>query len=765
MTFADTAMKVYTDVRTLALGPQGKSVLASRHWRLVQDSNQIVWLLFDFYGSETNRVSNAVLADLDLCLGKIEAIRPAGLVLRSAKKSGFAEGLDIAELRNLEGTAEIEAVMTRGHEVLDRLAALQMPTVAVVHGHCLGAGLEIALACKSRIAIEGTMLGFPDIHLGLHPGLGGTVRLPAVVGTSEALTMMIEGEVMTARAALDAGLVDAVIEERHVENAISAVVSEDGARHPRRAQQTALFPGMRTLTAHRMRSRLNAGKPEMSYPAPHSLVDLWQSRSSRQKNMQKVEIQSFARLLNGSTARNLIRNSLLRDGLVQRGKGSSGIQRVHVIGAGTVGGDIAALCAARGYDVTLNDQNPQAIAKAIGRASRYFENTFSERGQREKSFDRLMADFSGSGLAKADLVIEALPEDLETKKAVLQSVVPGMKQSALVATTTAGIPLELLSEGLPRANRLVGIHFLVPVLQTELTEIIVHKRASFEALEIAQAFCGSLDRLPVQVKSSPGFLINRVFMPYFLEAMIMQEHGISRELIDNAAREFGMTMGPIEFADWIGIDVCLEAIRAMGEGHPSISQVPAALAEMVSRGETGMAAGQGFYHYDKTAEPVRKKATTNANPAIIDRLILPMVNACVACLREGVVADEEILDIAVVSGLGFAPFRGGPLHYARASGLAAVISELERLQHKYGDRFAPDPGWIRLGIGGSRPQDLLLLEPESISTLFLPIKTEDAGGSNARKIESSAKGSGSGTRSKTRGTRKVKAERRVAGDV
>ncbi|MCR4267727.1 3-hydroxyacyl-CoA dehydrogenase NAD-binding domain-containing protein [Nitratireductor sp. ZSWI3] len=697
--------------RALERGPRTKPVLKTTHWRLTRDRNDVAWLLLDREGESANTLSETVMAELDVCLGKIEDTKPSALLIRSAKQGGFIAGADIRDFRRdsrgdsggVPETAEVGKRMRRAHEIVDRLAALPMPTLAVIHGHCLGGGLELALACTRRIAVTGASFGFPEVLLGLHPGLGGTFRLPELIGSQAAMEMMLSGRAVHAKKALALGLVDALVEERHLENAIAMAVAKGGEGTRRKRTDLIGLPGMRSIAARRMRAEVARRAPEKHYPAPYRLIDLWRQHGGDAKAMQRAEIESFAELLTGETAQNLIRLFFLREGLKAQGKGDSGIAHVHVVGAGVMGGDIAAWCAARGLKVTLTDLDGKAVAAAFGRASAFFGKKLHTGLDRRDAFDRLVPDFSGDGVVQADLVIEAVAEKAAVKKSVYEALEPRMKATALLATNTSSIPLEELREGLARPNRFVGLHFFNPVTQMELVEVVAHDKAARATVERARAFCGAIGRLPAPVKSAPGFLVNRILTPYMMEALLMNEQGMDKETIDQAAVEFGMPMGPVELADRVGLDICLEVARMLKSSLPAVlPDIPEWLDKKVADGETGRKAGRGLYRYGKDGKPIRKGTALKPHPAVADRLILPMLNACVACLREGVVADEETLDAAVVFGTGFAPFRGGPLHYARERGLAAIITELERLQERYGDRFAPDPGWIKIGKTAGR---------------------------------------------------------------
>jgi 3-hydroxyacyl-CoA dehydrogenase / enoyl-CoA hydratase / 3-hydroxybutyryl-CoA epimerase len=684
--------------RNLELGPfvdGGQSVGPWAHWKLRADEEGIVWLLLDKKGTSTNTLSEDVLTELDAALTTIEQDRPRALVIRSAKQSGFIAGADINELRGVTDPTKIEALIARGHGVLDRLDRLPLPTVAVIHGYCLGGGLEMALACDHRIAIDDASFGFPEVLLGLHPGLGGTVRLSRLINPVQAMTMMLTGKTLRPSAAKTLGIVDAVTQERHVIGAIKAAADRSLKLH-RPGMLVGLLNSSpaRALLAPRMRRETEKRAPRRFYPAPHALIDLWAEHGGSAAAMQKAEISSFARLLVSETAQNLVRVFFLRNNLKGLTSGTWDGKRIHVIGAGAMGGDIAAWCAWHGFTVSLADMKAEPIGGAIKRATELYGKIGRDNRRRIRdSLDRLIPDLRGEGVTSADLIIEAVPEALSLKQKVYAGIEPKLKPGAILATNTSSIPLEQLREGLKRPERLIGIHFFNPVSRMELVEVVIHDKVADDVQSAAHAFLGKIDRLVAPVKSAPGFLVNRALTPYLLEAMVMLDQGMKKETIDKAAKDFGMPMGPIELADQVGLDICLhvaEMLRASLKRE--MPDAPQWLKDKVTKGELGKKSGKGFYEW-KDGHAVKAHDDGSPPPDTTDRLILPMLDVCVTCLREGVVTDEEIVDGAMIFATGFAPFRGGPMHYARARGFDDVRQTLERFSSTYGARFQPDPGW------------------------------------------------------------------------
>ncbi len=683
--------------RVLELGPKPDADGSYRHFKLTRDADGVAWLLVDRADASANTLSADVIEELDKVLATLDDKRPSGLVIRSAKKSGFIAGADVNEFRGAADPRLVETEIGRVHAVIDRLERLKVPSVAVIHGFCLGGGLEVALACQSRIAIDGARFGFPEVMLGLHPGLGGTARFTRLVNPVQAMSLMLTGRTIDARRAMSLGLVDGMAQERHVRNAVKdALFGRLKRARPSLPNALLNFTPVRGFLAPRMRREAEKAAPREHYPAPYALINLWEKHGGNKAAMLAAERTSFADLMVTPTAQNLIRVFFLREQMKKLAGHGNKVGHVHVIGAGAMGGDIAAWCARQGMRVTLADMKPEPIAGAVKRASDLFGKIVRRRTDVRDALDRLMPDMDGEGVRNADLVIEAVPERLELKQKVYGSLEPRMKPGAILATNTSSIPLQDLRAGLQRPERLVGLHFFNPVSRLQLVEVVSHDGSDPAALKQALAFVGAIDRLPLPVRSSPGFVVNRALTPYMLEAMLMLDEKVDKSAIDAAAEKFGMPMGPIELADQVGLDICLDVgdmLRSkFGELLPP---TPAWLREKVAKGELGRKTGKGFYVWkDGKAEKVpAPPPMTPPTPEMIDRLMLPISNVCVACLREGIVDGADAVDGAMIFGTGYAPFRGGPLNYARTRGSDNVVEALRALAAKFGGRFTPDAGW------------------------------------------------------------------------
>jgi 3-hydroxyacyl-CoA dehydrogenase/enoyl-CoA hydratase/3-hydroxybutyryl-CoA epimerase len=396
-----------------------------------------------------------------------------------------------------------------------------------------------------------------------------------------------------------------------------------------------------------------------------------------------------------STSRNLVRVFFLQNRLKGQGsKSAPRISHVHVVGAGVMGGDIAAWCALRGHTVTLQDREQKYIDPAMARAAKLFDKRIRNAADRAAAFERLQSDVEGAGAAKADLVIEAIFENLEAKQALYKSLQEKMPAGALLATNTSSIRLEDLRVGLAAPQRFIGLHFFNPVAQLPLVEVIRCEDTEQDALDIGFGFVKGIGKLPLECKSSPGFVVNHILAPYMAEAMELAEAGVPLVEIDRAAEAFGMPMGPVELVDSVGIDVALHVSKVLGASMHR--PVPQKLADMVAAGQLGRKSGQGFYRWEngKAVKPAAGAATAAGD--VQDRLILPMVNEAVACLHDGVVSDADLLDAGVIFGTGFAPFRGGPINYARERGVEQVVARLNDFTQRYGARFTPHEGFSKI---------------------------------------------------------------------
>ncbi len=687
------------------------SAESGTHWRIEHDAEGIVWLWADKADASANVLSSEVLRELDAHLQRIRGMRPAGLVVLSAKKSGFVAGADIKEFTRISDEADGYRLIHAGQAVLNALAALPCPTVAALHGFALGGGLELALACRYRVAVGDAhlALGLPEVRLGIHPGFGGTVRTVQRLGVRPAMRLMLTGKPMRAEEALRVGLVDRLVEVGALREAARALIRHPPPSHRPPWSERLLGASLaRPWVRRALFAQAAAQAPRAHYPAPYAIIELWSRFGARGAAAFEAEARSIAHLFTTETARNLIRVFLLQDRLkTLAGKSPLPLERVHVVGAGVMGGDIAAWAALRGCRVTLQDREAALIEPALARARAQFARRLRDPAEAAAAGERLQSDVEGKGVSDADVLIEAISENLEAKRALLRGLEPRMKPEALLATNTSSIDIGLLAEGLAHPERLVGLHFFNPVARMPLVEVVQGPASGAQALQSAGALARKLDKLPLPCRSAPGFVVNRILMPYLQEAMLAAQEGVPLAAIDAVAVRFGMPMGPIELADVVGLDVAehVGAIVAQSLGRTPAD--PRLLRERIETGRLGRKSGEGFYVW-REGKPIKPPAGGGAPEDLADRLILVLVNECVACLRERIAADADLIDAALVFGAGFAPFRGGALCYARARGLAATLERLRALAERYGRRFEPDPGWSLLADNGQAPDQVMV---------------------------------------------------------
>ena len=712
------------------------------HWHPRLDPHGLLWMWADTPNQSSNTLGEQGLQELEQVLTLIEApeARVKGLVIASSKSSGFFAGADIARLKASFDASNASATrpdtlargyLELGHRVFNQLETLSVPSVALVHGYCLGGGTELSLACQYRIAADTpeTRIGLPEVRIGIHPGWGGSVRLPALIGDLPALGMMLSGSPVPARRAARLGLVDRVVPQRQLENTARALLL--GEKSPRRKKPSRYLTRwpFRPLAGYWLHLKTGSRADPEHYPAPHRLIDFWagwvrdaKPGSDRYHKALSAEVDSVVQLSQTPTAANLLRVFNLSDRLKHPAmpaaiEDESGrvqerleaIGHVHVIGAGVMGGDIAAWVALKGFRVSLQDSQPEAIGRTLKRARALFERKLRDPMRVQAAMDRLMPDLLtdpkqvSAYVRGADVIIEAIFEDARAKRALFQLIEPHLKPHTLLCTNTSSLVLEELHSALHDPERLIGLHFFNPVARMPLVEIIHTRPERFTAVQekrhdhhraLATLFTRKLDRLPLPVLSSPGFLINRILMPYLLEAITLEAEGINPTAIDQAAVEFGMPMGPLELADTVGLDICLAVGRVLSDRLNK--PVPRRLRDLVDKGRLGKKCGEGFYRWPKSPGKQGKPDKPVIRPVdgqVSERLILSLLNEAVACYREGLVEDADMLDAGMIFATGFAPFRGGPLHYIHDRGVVGLKRDLKLLEEHEGARFHPDPGW------------------------------------------------------------------------
>ena len=671
--------------------------MTMKHWTSETDSDGIAWLKLDKADGGANVLSSEVLLELNSLLEQFESNLPSGVVVYSGKDNGFVMGADINEFTTIETTEQAYELIRLGQGVIDRLEALPCPTVAVINGFALGGGLELALACDYRIALDNDrrILGLPEVQLGLHPGFGGTVRAVRIAGVRPAMALMLTGAPINVKKGLSIGLIDRITDQDNWRAAATEQLKSGAPKRQapfveRLLSSAALRPFIRNVLLKQVARKARKDH----YPAPYAMIDLWSRFGAKGDVAFEAEARSMADLICSPTSRNLVRVFFLQNKLKSQGdKSARKVEHVHVVGAGVMGGDIAAWCALRGLTVTLQDRELKYIEPALERAGKLFTKRVRDDKKRAATAARLTADVEGDGVASADLIIEAIFENLEAKQSLYREMQARMKPDALLATNTSSIPLEELRTVLDKPERFIGLHFFNPVAQMMIVEVIRCEDTVREVLDIGFGFVKGISKLPLECKSAPGFVVNRILAPYMGEAMALAEEGVALSAIDKAAVAFGMPMGPVELVDSVGLDVALHVSKVLGASMDSAGIQR--LSAMVEAGDLGRKTGKGFYEW-VDGKAVKPASDGPVPDDLQDRLILPMVNEAVGCLADGIVTDADLLDAGVIFGTGFAPFRGGPLQYARSRGLDETRARLSDLAEKYGERFEPHAGWSEL---------------------------------------------------------------------
>ncbi|MCC6869798.1 MAG: enoyl-CoA hydratase/isomerase family protein [Burkholderiales bacterium] len=635
-----------------------------RHFTLERDADGLAQLVFDKADATVNTLSQEVLGEFNEALDLLEREPPKSLVIRSGKATGFIAGADVDEFGTVRDEAGALAIVRGGWETFERLARVRYPTLAVIRGFCLGGGLELALACRYRVAIDepSTRLGLPEVMLGIVPAWGGIKRLPHLVGGPAALDLLLTGKTLDARRAKKLGVVDLAVPVRVMENTARGMLkTAPAARSLSLPLSLTLNPLARKVIASQAEKEVAKRARREHYPAPYAILELFRKYDGNALAVPASDPASVPALLRSPTAANLLRVFKLQERLKSLGKEDGfKAKHVHVVGAGTMGGDIAAWCALRGLTVTLQDQSAERIAPAMQRAGKLFADRLRDPRRVRDAHDRLIPDVAGDGIARADVIVEAIFENLDAKRNLFAAIEKKARAQAVLATNTSSIPLEDIALALTDPARLVGIHFFNPVARMMLVEVVAGARTREAIAAQAAAFVRQIDKLPLPVKSAPGFLVNRLLAPYLMAAMRAVEEGIAPATVDAAAVAFGMPMGPIELADTVGLDICMDVGKLLG----GTATAPPRLQALVDARHLGKKTGRGYYEW-VDGKP-KKPPAGIVPPGLTERLVDPFVVEARAALADGIVTDADLVDAGAIFATGFAPFRGGPLHYAAA---------------------------------------------------------------------------------------------------
>jgi 3-hydroxyacyl-CoA dehydrogenase/enoyl-CoA hydratase/3-hydroxybutyryl-CoA epimerase len=703
-------------------------------WKLEIGDDRVAWLTFDLSGEKVNKLNAASMIELSITLESLRQLKELrGLVIRSGKPDGFIAGADINELAAIATIEEAREKAELGRAVFNRLEGLRYPTVAMIHGPCLGGGLELALACRYRVVSDHdrTTLGLPEVSLGIIPGWGGTQRLPRVVGISAAATMILTGKPVPARKAVSMGLADAIAAEPFLADAARRLIETVQGRGGRRAvlrrrrrsgglgRRLAATPVGRAFVL-RMARRQTLARTRGHYPAPLAAIEVLRYRRGA-----AAETEAFARLAVSQVSRNLVwlfQASQRIKRQAPQGAGQRESPRAAVVGAGIMGSGIAWALAKAGIPVRLRDVNWEALARGMSAAAGMCRALVKRRQMTPSEMDVVMLRIGPgtdySGFQNASIVIEAVSEDMGLKKKVLQEIESRVRPDAIICSNTSSLPLEELAAALTHPERFIGLHFFNPVNRMPLVEVVPWRGTDRAVIVAAADMVRKMDKTALVVGDCAGFLVNRILLPYLIESAWMFEEGTNPQRIDAALEGFGMPMGPLALVDEVGLDVGYKVAMLLEGAYGSRMHVPKALGTIASLpGCTGRKAGVGFYRYRGERRRVNKKVLAVAQQArksdnvqarslsddeIVDRAVLIMVNEAARCLEEGIVAGPEALDMAMVMGTGFAPFRGGLLRYADERGVAAVRTRLDELAQRFGERFLAAPLLARIAENGGR---------------------------------------------------------------
>lgn len=642
-----------------------------QNWSFETDIEKIAWATIDCPGQSMNTLGERSFKELEVIIDEVERGKLkneiAGLVIISGKKNNFIAGADIKEFEQLDTVEKVEEVTDYGTKLFQRMEDLNVPVVVAINGFCLGGGLEMAMACHYRIATrsEGTRVGLPEVKLGIIPGIHGTVRMLRLAGPLNGMTAMLTGRMLKAPVAKAYGLVDQLVPS-HLElrwAARKAVLQKRKSK----AGNSLLFKIMRLspvrkFLANQMRSKTKVKVREDHYPAPFKLIELFENHGGSEAEMFKAEQKIFAPLMVSDTSRNLRRVFHLSEEMKALAPKNSNYKplRAHIIGAGTMGADIASWCVVCGMDVTLQDMSVEQITKAQKSAKKLFRKRLKKPVAVEAAIARLTADPEGKGVKRADIIIEAIVENLEIKQELFQNLEKEIKPGAVLASNTSSLSLEEIASGMQDEGRLIGIHFFNPVAQMPLVEVVQSTKSRKEEVEKGCAFVTKINKFPLIVKSCKGFLVNRVLAPYMMESVRQLDEGVPPEKIDQAALDFGMPMGPIELIDVVGLDIAKHVSHSLELGDADNSK----LGRLVAKGKLGKKTGEGFYVWNEGKPEKNKEDYEEAELiALADELISPLLTECEKCDEENIAPNRGLIDAGIIFGTGFAPFRGGPLHY------------------------------------------------------------------------------------------------------
>ena len=710
------------------------------------DKNGVANLVFDLPNEKVNKLSEPVLLELEKALNVIEGNKAIRILLISSeKKDIFIAGADINEIKDIRNTKDAYEKVSRGQNVISRIADLKIATIAVINGACLGGGLELALACKYRVAVVNpkTMLGLPEVNLGIIPGFGGTQRLPRLIGLPESLKIILSGKSIDAKKAFKIGLVDDIVREEFIEEKLSHFVTEiiksgDENHYLKSRNQAAkkrLFIESILLTKYLVYYLAKKDlweKTKGQYPAPFYALEVIRRTYglTYSKRGYAVELEAFCELAVGEISKNLIEIFFISEEL-RKDEGPSIMGKVQdvknaaLLGAGVMGGGIAWLFANSNFNIRIKDITQNAITLGYNQVIKIFNQLKKIKKLTQEQVNMKMARITSGldfiGFDNVVFVVEAVVENMAVKKTVLADAETKVKDSAIIVSNTSSLSISEMARALQKPERFAGMHFFNPVNRMPLVEVIRGEKTSDETIAVVVKLTKKLGKTPIVVKDVAGFLVNRILLPYMNEASYLLQEGADVLRVDALIEKFGMPMGPFILADIVGIDVGCKVAHSLQDAYGERMRVADILDELYKNHKEllGKKSQKGFYlHFsgenNKSLNPDISKIVDEVRQAnkiqsfyisdaeIIDRCILTMVNEAAKCLEENVVQNARYLDMAMIMGTGFPAFRGGVLRYADSIGIDKVVARLNEFEKKNGQRFAVSELLVKMAKNGEK---------------------------------------------------------------
>lgn len=696
---------------------------------LIEREDGVAVLELDLAGEKVNKFSTPVMAYFDELLEGLKTSKAKALVVISRKPKIFIAGADINEIKDIREKDDARSKAAEGQRILSKFEDIPMPVVVAIHGACMGGGCEMALACDYRICTDdkSTRIGLPEVQLGIIPGFGGCVRLPRVIGIQAALDIILAGKSVDSRKAKKIGLVDEVVPQSMLEEYAIKKAHEVSSKGKRKKQFKpkgfvgGLMEGMAKGIVFSQAEKMVLKNSKGHYPAPLKALEAVK-KTYGMKNREKalaIESDLFSEVAITDISKNLIKiffmteNIKKQTGVHDASIKPSKISNMGVLGAGTMGGGIAQLGADKGIEVRVKDLNADALSKAFIAAKSIWDRKVKRRRMNKWEFKEKMGRISGgtdyAGFGRMDLVVEAIVEDMKIKQAVIGETAKNMPEDAIIATNTSSLSVTEMAKGHPKPENFGGMHFFNPVHKMPLVEVIRGEQTSDLTTATIFDLSKKMGKFPVVVKDGPGFLVNRLLLPYLNEAVFMLEEGMSVEQVDKYYLKFGMPMGPFHLIDEIGIDVAVKVAKIFHDAFGDRAKPSDKMAKIVETGRMGKKNQKGFYHYDEKGKKGEVDQSvykdlglgTPSNPfdeeTCVNRGVFAMVNeAARALIDDKIVEKAEEVDLAMIMGTGFPPFRGGLMNHADAVGAKKIADELSRFSESFGPRFTPAESLMKM---------------------------------------------------------------------